>query len=311
MLQERFTNYCKGRVLFILLMCFFCLPQMTKAAVFYFEGAGQYHQGDIFIVQLRMDPEGECINAVEAHLSFPPELLAVQGLGIGQSLISFWPQEPQFSNEEGMVSFTGGIPGGYCGELAGNPGRTNLLLNLALHVKESPTLEGLSGGRLLFLPSSRALLNDGLGTIAHLDLQDFPFSVLPVFSGERKDEWQDLLKSDTTPPEPFEVVIKQDKTLFNGKFFLIFSTTDRQSGLDFYQVKEGASPWRGAASPYVLEEQDVRGIIKVRAVDKAGNERIATAVPLAGGKTIYWLAGLVIIAIIGSIGAKRWLKKSS
>ena len=79
---------------------------------------------------------------------------------------------------------------------------------------------------------------------------------------------------DNTPPKVFD-----PKTVsISGKQFLVFSTTDLVSGVDHYEVLktqvEGAGVWQTAESPYLLEEAELRGIIKVKAVDKAGNEQV-------------------------------------
>ena len=44
-------------------------------------------------------------------------------------------------------------------------------------------------------------------------------------------------------------------------------------------MKEGAKDWRIAEGPYLLEDQSLESIIKVKAVDKAGNERMAQYLP--------------------------------
>ena len=82
--------------------------------------------------------------------------------------------------------------------------------------------------------------------------------------------------------------------------FLIFSTTDKQTGIDCYEIKEGEKDWKKEKSPYLLEDQTLRSIIKVRAVDKAGNERIIWIKPLKEAKEPlpYWLIILISIGII-------------
>ena len=48
--------------------------------------------------------------------------------------------------------------------------------------------------------------------------------------------------------------------------------------MDHYEVLKtqirGAGVWRIAKSPYLIGDGELRGIIKVKAVDKAGNEQI-------------------------------------
>ena len=83
-------------------------------------------------------------------------------------------------------------------------------------------------------------------------------------------------------------------------YFLVFSGIDKQTGIDYYEVKEGQGNWKRAEFPYVLEDQTLQGIIEVRAVDKAGNERIAEYTPSQYGLPSkhfpFWAAGMALAA---------------
>lgn len=93
---------------------------------------------------------------------------------------------------------------------------------------------------------------------------------------------------DTVPPKEFTPEIGQEQTVFEGKYFLSFGSHDGLSGIDHYEVVEimdgqGATSdtegWKVANSPYLLEDQNLNSIIKVKAIDKASNERIAEIIP--------------------------------
>jgi len=73
--------------------------------------------------------------------------------------------------------------------------------------------------------------------------------------------------------------IQRDPAIFDGKYFIVFYTTDKETGVDYYMVKEGEREWKIAKSPYLLENQNLDEEIKVKAVDRAGNETIATFYP--------------------------------
>ena len=64
--------------------------------------------------------------------------------------------------------------------------------------------------------------------------------------------------------------------IFDGKYFLVFATQDKGSGIDHYEVSEdnGAS-FIPAVSPYLLKNQSLDTKIIVKAFDKKGNEKIA------------------------------------
>jgi len=148
------------------------------------------------------------------------------------------------------------------------------------------------------LDSSQVLLNDGFGTPANLKTQTGVFNILSGIPDIPKKEWEQELKKDITSPEQFEIEISRDQTMFSGKYFIIFSTTDKETGVDYYQVKEGKRGWKTAESPYLLEEQGLTSIIKVKAVDKAGNERIAE-LPAQRQPLPWWI--IVIIFIIAAL----------
>jgi len=108
------------------------------------------------------------------------------------------------------------------------------------------------------------------------------------------------LKKDTIPPEPFSIEIYKEPLIFDGKYFLIFSAVDKQTGIDFYEAKEGDNSWQKQKSPYLLEDQQLNSIINVKAVDKAGNERIVSLGPLNQSKqpSYYWIIALILIGYI-------------
>lgn len=118
---------------------------------------------------------------------------------------------------------------------------------------------------------------------------------------------------DTTPPEQFTLEIAE----IEGKQYLVFSTIDKTSGVDHYEVFEqppknffeilsnklkSEDKWQIAQSPYLLEDQELESIIKVKAVDKAGNTRIAEIVPPE--KPFPWL---VIILVLVGVGVVWWI----
>jgi len=114
------------------------------------------------------------------------------------------------------------------------------------------------------------------------------------------------MKKDNILPESFKVEISQNPAIFEGKYFIVFSTTDKQSGIDYYEIKEGKKNWKIAVSPYILENQKLTSDIWVKAVDKAGNQWIE--IIKATRKSIWQyilytvlvLIGLLIIIIVGN-----------
>ncbi len=113
---------------------------------------------------------------------------------------------------------------------------------------------------------------------------------------------------DATPSEEFTPEIGQDSTVFEGKYFLSFFTTDKMSGVEHYEILETRNQkienrmWKVGESPYLLEDQSLRSKILVKVVDRAGNERIAE-IPPSKKPFPYW----IIILILTGIGVIWWL----
>ena len=293
------------RIIFLIIIFSLFVPLGVGAAVLYLEPAeSDYYQGDTFIINVRINVEEECVNTIQADLKFSKDSLEVKDVSQGNSIISFWVKEPEFSNENGFISFAGGIPGGFCGLLPGDPGESNLLGRIVFQAR------GIADAKVEFSDTSQVLLNDGLGTLANLSTRGAVLAILPGMAEMPKKEWQEALEKDKTPPEVFKIEINQDPATFEGKYFITFSTTDKQTGIDYYEVKEGRRDWQKIASPYLLENQGLKSIIKVRAADKAGNERVAQYIPPA---KLFpdWLVVLVFmgIGVIVWISSKILQKK--
>jgi hypothetical protein len=305
----KMQNYnSKFKIIISSIFIFLFLPLVAKGAILYFEPSeGEYHLGDTFIVDLRIDTEGECINTVKAIVAFPKGIFEVKDFSTGNSILTLWLESPKIDQKEGLISFVGGIPGGYCGPLPGEPGKPNLLGRIIFRVRETDAkLERETDAKLEFLEGCQVLLNDGFGTLAKLSLKGAAFTILPEKLKVPKNEWQEELTKDDIPPEPFEIKISQDPNIFGGKYFIVFSTTDKQTGIDHYEVKEGKRDWKRTESPYLLEDQSLKSIIKVKAVDKAGNERIVEYIP-SKKPFPYW----VIIPLLVGVGIGYWLYRKS
>ena len=117
---------------------------------------------------------------------------------------------------------------------------------------------------------------------------------------------------DATSPEEFTLQIID----IEGEKYLVFITTDTTSGISHYEVSEISLNWFGkiksgqeikwetAKSPYLLKDQNLKSALRVKAVDKAGNERLSE-ISLYSGPNISLdqiiflvLAGIIIIFLI-------------
>ncbi|MBZ9571772.1 hypothetical protein KJA15_00300 [Patescibacteria group bacterium] len=303
-------KYSVLKVQFLLLVacCLLLVASFTKAAVLYLEPSeGDYRPGDTFLVEIKIDTE-ECINVVGANLSFSQDILEAIDFSQGESILTLWVKLPTIDQSKGEISLIGGIPGGYCGKIPGDPGVSNLIGKIVfkvpgLMVKES----GEKLAEVKFLESSQVLLSDMLGTKAKLATQGAKFKILSK-PGIPRDEWQEMIEKDNIPPEPFEIEVRQDPLIFEEKYFIIFSTTDKQTGMSYYEIKEEGKDWDEAQSPYLLEDQSLQSEILVKAVDKAGNERIAEYMPPVKPKPSPYR--IIILILIGA-GVVWWLIKKT
>lgn len=295
-------------ILFLSIFLFIFSVSFAKAAVLYLDPAnGQYNSDDTFIVVLRIDTEKECINTIEANLKFPQDILEAVDFSQGKSIISLWIKSPVIDQKSGLISFSGGIPGGYCGIIPGDPGETDILGEIIFKVPDS--LNGNKTAEIIFLENSQVLLNDGLGTPAQLKNMGAVFNLLSEKTEAPKREWEENVSKDNILPEPFQIEVNRNPAIFEGKYFITFSTADKQTGIDHYEVKEGKGDWNRATSPYLLEDQKLKSIIEVKAIDKAGNERISEYIPPK--RPIYiWIIIISLFVLAGIFFFAKKYKKS-
>lgn len=254
----------------ILIMLLCATPFFASAATITLDPtASTYAPGDTFIETVRITTEGDCINAVNVGLAYPKDMLRAVDFSRGDSIFSLWAVEPKINTELGTVEFAGGIPGGYCGRITGDAGITNVLGKVIFTVVGSAPKKAT----VHFLPSTAAYVNDGAGTLAKLFTTDATIAIVAT-STLSKNEWLSIVSQDTTPPQLFEVQVESTSGVFGGMYYLVFSTTDKESGLDHFEIFEDKT-WKRITSPYVLKNQSLLGVgdIRVRAIDKAGNIR--------------------------------------
>jgi len=299
--MENFNlKFRKFYFLITLTIFLFSTLSYSQAATLYLEPQFQgVRPGDIFIEQVRLDTE-KPINAVEFYLDFPPEFLEALDFSTGNSVLSIWAKGPIINQQAGTIYFVGGTPKGI--------EEDNLLGKIIFQAKEIEIEEGKEiNAEIKLQDNSQVLLNNGLGTPADLTLRGANVKILPVGLKleEGPDEWQRELAADNIPPDPFQPQISQDVAGFEGQYLLVFSTVDNQTGINFYQVKEGDRSWQKVKSPYLLTDQELKSVIKVKAIDKAGNERVAIIRPrpieirviMAGD----WVKLIILILIAGGI----------
>lgn len=245
----------------IILFIFIFLPSVSFAAEMFFSSVkDNFSQNEDFLVQVFIDTNDERVNAVEGIVLFPSDLLEVKEVRDGNSSINFWIEKPE-SVEVGKVSFSGITTGGFRGE-------KKFLFSLIFNSKEI-------GNGLISFDGLQVLQNDGLGT--KIATKDTPFS-FTISKNINNNENESLKQEDDEMPEDFNSFIANDPSIFDGNSFVVFSTVDKGTGIDHYEVKESFWGWTReyiiAQSPYLLKDQTLKSKIYIKALDKAGNMRI-------------------------------------
>ncbi|MEK7089786.1 MAG: cohesin domain-containing protein, partial [Patescibacteria group bacterium] len=72
--------------------------------------SGAYMSGSTILVTVSIDTKGNAINAADATISFPTKLLKVTSVSKANSIFKFWVQDPTYSNIDGTIIFSGGLP---------------------------------------------------------------------------------------------------------------------------------------------------------------------------------------------------------
>jgi hypothetical protein len=271
--------------------------------------------GQEFAIDLMIDPQEQAINAVSANVIFPQNLLEVSAIQDGSSIITLWLERPHLKQgtidkeqgtrdkeqgardkEQGEIVFSGVIPGGFVGIMKPlnviEPGK---ILRIVFKAKSQ-------GEGEILVKDAQVLLHDGLGTPALVQLSNFRLLITDKGQGTRDKEQE---TRDITPPEEFTPEIANDPNIFEGKWFLVFATQDKGSGIDYYEVQETRDKgqgrkWQRAESPYLLKDQKLKSYIYVKAVDRAGNERIVSLPPRYPLKWYekWEIWGIIILGIV-------------
>lgn len=369
--QFKIQNFCFLAAIFSLLFFTFSFGIAQAAQIYLLPQEAEVGVGDTILSELRIDTEGENVNAFDIKLFYPFDVLEIAEVIKGGSLINLWISEPSYSNDEGVLEVQGGRIGGLSGD--------GILLKILFRGKS------ISSGLVTFHPTSKVLLHDGQGTPAqssyspayyivkeriadsleltsrthptedmwyqankinimwktqnsllysHILSRDavqvpdnqpdeeagaveynkpsdgiYYFSVKE--SSDNGESWSSIstyrLLQDKTPPESFEIILGRDDSIYGGKHFITFASSDRTSGIDHYEIHEGTlmqtligAKWKVIKGSYPLSDQKLNSIIKVKAVDEAGNYRVETFKPkiILISEIILYAILLIIVAVM-------------
>lgn len=271
--------------------------------------------GDVFQVSVSVNTDGRSINTIGGKIAVPASLFETRDIRYGTSVISLWVEKPKWNPADGFITFTGGTPGGFNGS-------SGPVLQFWLKAKKSGVAE-------LSVSGVSMLLNDGLGTeVASVRTPPLRITVQealppakmpkappvePVEPEETPQKTEEQFPApDATPPEEFVPLVSRHPSVSGNRYFVSFSTVDKDTGVAHYTVSEtplvlgrlsgafGAQSGPLQNPPYVLRYQHMPTKIVVRAYDQAGNAREAGAEKPASPLFV-WIIGAVLALCIGAL----------
>jgi len=279
--QKIYTPIFTTLAVFLLLILSF--PAKSFAASISASTGDDAYAKDTIIINVFLDTEGENINTIDGGIILSDTNgndFKVKDLSLVDSAFTVWPRKPSLVSGGDKITFIGGIPNG-------TKGNNLLLFKIIATVNQA--------GNFSVMPSKTlAYLNDGLGTSRSVTKN---YSTIKILGARKEsvDKWDDVIFNDNVPPEPFKINLYKDPELYDGNKFISFETTDGQSGVSYYTVKEGDNPPVRTGTNYILNDQKNPVKIVVTAYDKAGNAQIAT---FTEKKPIHWLTVILSVLII-------------
>lgn len=205
-------------------------------------------RGDLVAVDVVVDTL-RAVNVFSGEVSYSRNLEPV-AVSDGSSIVSMWLERPTVQS----LTFSGLVPGGYVGQ-------GGMLFRILLRANEA-------GEANVSILNPQLLQNDGQGSPEPLLQVPLRLVVAP----QPVESFTDA--ADTEAPESFAPML----TLLDGQSYLVFTATDKSSGIDHYEVGESRffmpRTFARAESLYLLRDDTTD--VYVKAVDRAGNERMAS-----------------------------------
>ena len=163
----------KNKIKLILSILFFASVlfntdvQLAQAAGLYFSPlSGNYTIGQTFSTSIYVSSLNQKINATSGMIVFPKDKLEVVSLSKSGSIISFWVEEPSFSNIDGTIKFEGiSLDSGY-------QGSAGKIISIEFKTKQIGQVN-------LNITNGSALANDGLGTQVLSNISGAIFNINP------------------------------------------------------------------------------------------------------------------------------------
>jgi len=269
----------KYTFLTVILTLFFS-PVVAMGSSLYVEPQYKTVEGgsETLYIDVLIDTGNDTINAIESSIIVSGA--KVFDTILSQSIVGYWIKKPELEN--GVVMFSGLMPGGYSSESyrgQENVSNYNRLFTLVLR----PTSETVTVS--FDQQETAVLLNDGSGTRDSVDTTSKSLNV---------DELNVRTKEiDLTPPKDIMVDVIEDPALPEGTHLFVIFARDDQSGIDRYEMLDGdTGEWTEIGSQFSTNYPD--RVKAIRVFDKSGNVSILSI--NKDGVSLLWY--IVISAVI-------------
>ncbi len=253
-----------------ILLAAFLSPSISLAATFHLAVQTSATTTKNFLSVVVLMDSDKPINTISTSILFPKNIEPTN-IDTAKSVVNFWIDKPTWDEASRTLTFSGLIPGGIDG------------FNLSLLSVDCVVVDPSLTATLSFVSSAtEAYLSDGNATPDTLSFENL------VFPEALKNGSVASAVAAETPPEAFTPELGKDESVFNGQWFVAFSTEDKGTGIASYEVAERRpgilwslfpETWQSAESPYLLTDQSLGSEIDVKAIDVAGNVRFESLSP--------------------------------
>lgn len=273
---------------------FITVPTITLAAEidFAMQNNQEKKLHEQFFVDVLIDPLQQDINGVEGVVQYDRTTLSLLRVEDGGTIINLWVNRPK-DTEQGVL-FAGIITNGFSGVIDPFESDKRMSGKLFRMVFESirPGIAPIS------TTNTNTTRNDGKGTLDSVKENEVTITITKTIA-------QELYKSIDTELPTLSAQRIRNPLLYDNKFTLVFLAQDSGSGIARVEVQEGYNEWRTIESPYLLEDQQMHSILKVRAVDNNGNTQL---VVVSDGSYLSIQLLLIIFSLIIFIIVLYWRK---
>jgi hypothetical protein len=269
-------------IIFILLFFPAVASAQTSARMVLQGAPTAVSQQQQFYVDVAVDAQGTSFNGIQGRVTFSSDTLSFVRAETGTSLVTYFIDPPTANGN--TVSFSGIIIGGFDGLI--NP--FDQSHKLPGEIVRLVFVGKAVGNATISTSKVTVTANDGQGTLENVADNNVSLDVSTAVSPSV------YATADTVPPTISAVVV-HESDLYNGKYALLFTANDKQTGIAYVELREGSGAWNTIQSPYLLQDQSRHSILSLRAHDVAGN---VTTITIAQSASSQSAAAIILILIV-------------